>query len=374
MSFSNAKIALVFDWMTNPGGAEKVNLMLHKMFPEAPIFTSIFNKDKLRGFEKAAIKTSFIQNLPFAKTKHQLYLGLMPYAYELFDLSSYDIVISSSHACAKGIITKPETLHICYCHTPMRYAWDNWHEFIQQYKINPLVKNFGKKRIHKIRMWDRLSAERVDYFIANSSTTKKRISKYYNKPSTIINPMIRVNNYKIAEKTKGYFLAVGRLAPYKKFDLIVETFNQIGLPLKIVGTGIMEDDLRKQAKGNIEFLGYVDEQRLQTLYSEAEALIFPQLEDFGITPLESMASGRPVIAFEQGGALDTVIDGETGLFFKKQNSMHLKSAIEEYQKQKKHFNSEKIRKHAEKFDEHEFRKQLMNYLKEKWSHWQKTMV
>jgi len=374
MSFSNAKIALVFDWMTNPGGAEKVNLMLHKMFPEAPIFTSIFNKDKLRGFEKAAIKTSYIQNLPFAKTKHQLYLGLMPYAYELFDLSSYDIVISSSHACAKGIITKPETLHICYCHTPMRYAWDNWHEFIQQYKMNPLVKNFGKKRIHKIRMWDRLSAERVDYFIANSSTTKKRISKYYNKPSTIINPMIRVNNYKIAEKTKGYFLAVGRLAPYKKFDLIVETFNQIGLPLKIVGTGIMENDLRKQAKGNIEFLGYVDEKRLQTLYSEAEALIFPQLEDFGITPLESMASGRPVIAFEQGGALDTVIDGETGLFFKKQNSMHLKSAIEEYQKQKKHFNSEKIRKHAEKFDEHEFRKQLMSYLKEKWSHWQKTMV
>ena len=373
MSFSNAKIALVFDWMTNPGGAEKVNLVLHKMFPEAAIFTSIYNRDKVRGFEKAAIKTSFIQNLPFAKKKHQIYLGLMPYAYEQFDLSSYDIVISSSHACAKGIITKPETLHICYCHTPMRYAWDNWHEYINQYKMNPILKNFGKKRIHKLRMWDRLAAERVDHYIANSSTTKKRIHKYYNKPSTVINPMINSKNYKIAEKSKGYFLAVGRLIPYKKFDLIVETFNQIGLPLKIVGTGIMEEDLKRQAKGNIEFLGYVNEQRLQTLYSEAEALIFPQLEDFGITPLESMASGRPVIAYEQGGALDTIIDGETGIFFKKQNSIHLKAAIEEYQKQKRHFNPQKIREHAQKFDEKEFKKELMSYLKEKWNNWQSTM-
>lgn len=374
MSFTNAKIALVFDWMTNSGGAEKVNLTLHKMFPDAPIFTSIFNPEKLRGFEKAAIKTSFIQNLPFAKTKHQIYLGLMPYAYELFDLSSYDIVISSSHSCAKGVITKPETLHLCYCHTPMRYAWDNWHEYIQQYKMNPLFKYIGKKRIHKIRMWDRLAAERVDYFMANSNTTNKRIEKYYHKESTIIPPMINKKNYKIAEKTKGYFLAVGRLIPYKKFDLIVETFNQIGLPLKIVGTGIMENELRHQAKGNIEFLGYVNEKRLQTLYSECEALIFPQIEDFGITPLEAMASGRPVIALEQGGALDTIIDGETGIFFQKQTSMHLKAAIEEYQKQKSHFNPLAIRKHAEQFDQKEFQKKFMKYLREKWDYWQKNMV
>lgn len=374
MSFTDAKVALVFDWMTNPGGAEKVNLVLHKMFPEATIFTSVFNHEKVKGFENAKIKTSFIQKMPFAKTKHQLYLSMMPYAYELFDLSDYDIVISSSHSCAKGIITKPETLHICYCHTPMRYAWDNWHEYINQYKMNRLLKYVGKKRIHKIRMWDRLSAERVDYFIANSTTTKKRIEKYYNKMSTVIHPMINKKDYKIASETGGYFLAVGRLIPYKKFDLIVDTFNKTGLPLKIAGTGIMEEDLRSRAKENIEFLGYVNDKKLQILYRECEALIFPQIEDFGIIPLEAMASGRPVIALGKGGALDSVIENETGIFFKKQTPLQLKKAIDGYMSQKDEFNSETIRAHAEKFDEKEFRKKFMKYLKEKWGHWQKTMA
>lgn len=372
MSLSKAKIALVFDWMTNPGGAEKVNLLLHKMFPEAPIFTSIFNPKKIKGFESAAITTSFIQNLPFSKTKHQLYLNWMPYAYELFDLSSFDIVISSSHSCAKGIITKPETLHICYCHTPMRYAWDNWHSYIREYKMNPILKSIGKKRIHKLRMWDRVSADRVDYYIANSNTTKKRIEKYYNRQSTVIYPMIKASDYKIAKKTKGYFLAVGRLTPYKKFDLIVETFNKIGLPLKIAGTGIMETELRRQAKGNIEFLGYVPDKELEKLYSECEALIFPQIEDFGIIPLEAMAAGRPVIALKEGGALDTVVEGKTGIFFEQQTPAHLQKGIEEYQKTKKKFNPEKIREHAKKFDESQFKKNLLSYLKEKWKHWQKA--
>ncbi len=374
MSFSDAKVALVFDWMTNPGGAEKVNLVLHKMFPEATIFTSVFNHEKVKGFENAKIKTSFIQKMPFAKTKHQLYLSMMPHAYELFDLSDYDIVISSSHSCAKGIITKPETLHICYCHTPMRYAWDNWHEYINQYKMNRVLKHIGKKRIHKIRMWDRLSAERVDYFIANSNTTKKRIEKYYNKMSTVIHPMINKKDYKISNETGGYFLAVGRLIPYKKFDLIVDTFNKTGLPLKIAGTGIMEEDLRSRAKENIEFLGYVNDKKLQILYRECEALIFPQIEDFGIIPLEAMASGRPVIALGKGGALDSVIENETGVFFKKQTPIQLKRAVEKYMSQKDEFDPETIRAHAEKFDEKEFRKKFKKYLGEKWDHWKKTMA
>lgn len=370
MSFAKAKIALVFDWMTNPGGAEKVNFVLHKMFPNAPIFTSIFNSKEFPEFESAAINTSFIQNLPFSKTKHQMYLSLMPYAYELFDLSNFDIVISSSHACAKGIITKPETLHICYCHSPMRYAWDNWHSYIRDYKMNSLLKRFAKKRMHKLRIWDRLSAERVDYFIANSQTTKKRIAKYYNHPSTVIHPMIQHPRYKVAEQRKGYFLAVGRLTPYKKFDLIVETFNQIGLPLKIVGTGIMEQELRRQAKGNIEFLGYVPDSMLKKLYSECEALIFPQLEDFGITTIEAMASGRPVIAYKAGGALDTVIDGETGIFFNKQTPLHLKAAIEDYQLNKENFIPQDLRNHAEQFSQKNFEETFSKYLKEKWEHWQ----
>ncbi|MDA1061243.1 MAG: glycosyltransferase [bacterium] len=365
MSLSQAKVALVFDWMTNPGGAEKVNLVLHRMFKDAPIFTSIFNPDKLPGFEKALVHTSFIQTLPFAKTRHQLYLGLMPYAYELFDLSDYDIVISSSHACAKGVITKPETLHLCYCHTPMRYAWDDWHSYISDYKMNPLFKRFAKKRIHKIRMWDRLSADRVDHFIANSTTTQKRIKKYYKRDSEIVHPMIKADNYKSA-KHKNYFLAVGRLTPYKRFDLIVDTFNKMGLPLKIVGTGIMENELRMKANDNIEFLGYTNEKHLQILYSECEALIFPQLEDFGITPLESMASGRPVIAYNKGGALDTVIEGKTGIFFDKQDENSLRKGILEYQKTKGNFRSKTLQAHAAKFDEKEFKKNFMNVLRQKW--------
>lgn len=371
MSFRKAKIALVFDWMTTNGGAEKVNTVLHKMFPQAPIFTSIFNPDVIKGFEKAAVTTSFIQNLPFAKNKHQLYLKLMPYAYELFDLSNYDIVISSSHACAKGIITKPETLHICYCHTPMRYAWDNWHGYIRDYKMNPILKSFAKKSLHKIRMWDRLSADRVDHFIANSETTKKRISKYYRRDSTVVHPMIDSKKFYISKETKGYFLAVGRLIPYKKFDLIIEAFNQIGLPLKIVGEGIIENELRNKAKANVEFLGNIDDKSLQKVYSECEALIFPQIEDFGITTLEAMASGRPVIALNQGGAVDTIIEGKTGIFFNKQTPEDLIRAIETYQKTKNKFDTHAIKKHAQTFDQEEFENKLNQFIEEKWNSWQK---
>ncbi len=393
MNFKKAKIALVFDWMTNPGGAEKVNLVLHKIFPDADIFSSVFNEEKIKGFEEAKITTSFIQKLPFAKKHHQIYLNLMPYAYELFDLSEYDIVISSSHSCSKGIITKPETLHICYCHTPMRYAWDNWQNYIKEYKMPKIIKHFSKKRIHKLRMWDRLSADRVDYFIANSNTTKKRIAKYYNYPSTVIYPMIDVSKYYIskkknrasvkvldekseanlnhnlhAEAPKEYFLAVGRLIPYKKFDLIVETFNKLKLPLKIVGTGISEKELRRKANANIEFLGFVNSKELSKLYSECEALIFPQLEDFGITPLEAMASGRPVIAFNKGGSLDTIIDNKTGIFFNKQTPEAIEKAIEKYKNTS--FNPEFLREHATKFDKKEFEKKIVNYIKEKWDNWQ----
>jgi glycosyltransferase involved in cell wall biosynthesis len=371
MNLKKVKIALVFDWMTNPGGAEKVNLVLHKMFPRAPIFTSVFNPDKVKGFEKAEIKTSFIQHLPFAKTKHQLYLSMMPYAYESFDLSEFDIVISSSHACSKGIITKPETMHLCYCHTPMRYAWDNWHSYINDYKMNFILKKIGKRRIHSLRIWDRLSADRVDYFIANSSTTQARISKYYQRPSTVIHPMITEKDYQITEKKEGYFLAVGRLIPYKKFDLIVDTFNENGLPLKIAGTGIMEEDLKKKAKSNIEFLGFVSDQELKKLYSEAQALIFPQIEDFGITPLESMASGRPVIALKKGGALDSIIENETGVFFKEQTVKSLQKGIDEFIQNKQKFRSQKIKEHARTFDQKAFEDKLIKFIDTKWNTYSK---
>ncbi|MBU1151841.1 glycosyltransferase [Patescibacteria group bacterium] len=372
MNIKEAKIALVFDWMTTPGGAEKVNLVLHEMFPKAPIFTSIYNPQTLKGFENAGINTSFIQKMPFAKKKHQLYLGMMPYAYELFDLSEFDIVISSSHSCAKGIITKPNTMHVCYCHSPMRYAWDNWHSYIREYKMNPIIKFFAKRHLHKIRLWDRLSADRVDHYIANSSLTKKRIGKYYGKNSKVIHPMVEMKNFETDKKSKGYFLAVGRLIPYKKFDLIVKAFNELKLPIKIAGTGIMEEDLKAMANDNIDFLGYVSDEKLQELYSECEALIFPQVEDFGIIPLEAMASGKPVIAYKEGGALDTIIENKTGIFFTEQNSNNLKKAVQEYLDNKQKFSKQEIIEHAKEFDTETFQKNLINFLEDKWEKFQKA--
>lgn len=366
MKLQSAKVALVFDWMTNAGGAEKVNLCLHRMFPKAPIFTSIYNKESLKGFENADIRTSFIQKLPFAKQKHQWFLHLMPYAYESFDLSSYDIVISSSHSCAKGVVTKPETLHVCYCHSPMRYAWDDWQTYIKEYKTNNIVKRFARRKMHKMRIWDRLAADRVDYFIANSKITQKRIEKYYRRPSTVIHPGVDTKKFSISKQTKGYFLAVGRLIPYKKFDMIIEAFNELGLQLKIVGTGIMKEKLQKMARPNIEFLGFVNETELSRLYSECEALIFPQVEDFGIIALEAMSSGRPVIAYKKGGSEEMVVDGKTGIFFEEQDSMHLKLAVEKFIKDKEKFNSEEIKKYVEEFDEENFERKFSKYLQGKW--------
>lgn len=374
MTPEKAKVALVFDWMTTSGGAERVNLVLHKLFSKAPIFTSVYNPKKLKGFESSDINTSFIQKLPFAKTKHQYYLDLMPYAFEQFDLSDYDIVISSSHSCAKGIITKPETLHICYCHSPMRYAWDDWHNYVNNYKMNPILKFIGKKHLHKLRIWDRLSAERVDHFIANSNTTKKRIAKYYKKFSKIIHPMIEVKDFELNLKNnRDYYLAVGRLTPYKKFGLIVDSFNKNGKPLKIVGNGVEYSQLKKRAKSNIEFLQFIPDEELKQIYGNAKAFIFPQIEDFGITPLEAMATGTPVIAFNQGGALETVVENETGIFFDKQTVSSLNSAIEKFEKIEKTFDRNKIRKHVEKFDTENFENQLMDFIAEKWESHQKQM-
>jgi len=374
MTPEKAKIALVFDWMTTSGGAERVNLVLHKLFSNAPIFTSVYNPKKLKGFENANINTSFIQKLPFATTKHQYYLTLMPYAFEKFDLSEFDIVISSSHSCAKGIITKPECLHITYCHSPMRYAWDDWHNYVNNYKMNKLVKFIGKRQLHKLRLWDRLSAERVDYFIANSITTKNRIAKYYKKFSKVIHPMINLKDFTLnKDYNRDYYLAVGRLTPYKKFSLIVDAFNENGKKIKIVGSGIEYEDLKKKAKSNIEFLRFVPDEELKEIYKKAKALIFPQIEDFGITPLEAMASGTPVIAFNKGGALETVKENETGVFFNEQTPESLNKAIEKFEKIEKNFDREKIRKHTAQFDTENFEKQLMEFISEKWEILQKNL-
>ncbi|MBU0667914.1 glycosyltransferase [Patescibacteria group bacterium] len=368
----NAKIAIVCDWLTTSGGAEKIILSLHKMFPRAPIYTAIYNPEKVKGFDDATIITSGLQKLPFAKNRHQLYLSLMPRAFEKMNLNEYDIVISSSHSCSKGVITRPETLHICYCHSPMRYAWENSINYIKEYDMNPILKKIAPWFMHKIRMWDRLSADRVDYFVANSKHIQQRIYKYYRRPSTVIYPFFDSNKYGEEDvgKKEDYYLAVGRLTPYKRFDLLVETFNQTGLPLKIVGTGVSEAKLKASAKENIEFLGFVSDEELKNLYGKAKALIFPQVEDFGIIPLEAMACGCPVIAYAQGGALETIIDKKTGVLFNKQTPYSLKRAIQK--RATIRFNHKNIQKHAQDFTEEKFQKEIFQLIEKKWNDWQKT--
>jgi glycosyltransferase involved in cell wall biosynthesis len=367
MDTRNLRIAIVCDWLTNFAGAERVILRLHKMFPNAPIYTSIYNEKKMRGFENADIRTSFIQKFPKAKNKHQWYLPFYPIAFEQMDLSKYDIVISSCHSASKGVITKPETLHVCYCHSPMRYAWDNSHEYLRTYKFPWPIKRFIPRVIHKIRMWDRVAADRVDYFLTNSNYVKKRIKKYYKRDAEVIYPMININEFFIADGSKDYYLAVGRFTPYKRFDLIVDAFNELPYKLKIVGTGKQEQELKAKAKQNIEFLGHVSESQLRDLYANAKGLVFPQIEDFGITPLESMASGRPVIAYKAGGALETVKNKETGLFFNIQDVVHLKAAIEEFEKMT--WDSKKIRNHAKTFDSKIFAEKFENFLTNKYESW-----
>lgn len=372
MNFSNIKIAIVCDWLTTPGGAEKVIISLHKLFPEAPIFTTIFNKKKFPELSDADIRTSYLQKLPLAQKKHQLFLPFMPRVFENMNLNDYDIVISSSHSCAKGIITKPSTLHICYCHSPMRYAWENSINYVNEYKINSALKKLAPWIIHKLRLWDRLSADRVDYFIANSKYVQKRINKYYRRPSSVINPFVDIKKFQPSSEKGDYYLAVGRLTPYKKFDLIINAFNYLKLPLKIVGTGIAEKDFKAIANSNIEFLGFVDDMMLSKLYSGAKGLIFPQIEDFGIIPLEAMASGCPVIAFNKGGAKETVVDKQTGLFFNHQTKESLIKAIEKAEKIK--FNQQEIKTHAEQFSEKVFHDKMLDYIEKKWQIWQKDMI
>lgn len=347
-------------------------LAISDMFPHAPIYTSIYDKKYLPEFRNREVITSFIQKLPLSSKKHALYLPLMPYAFEQFDLSKFDIVISSCHSCAKGIITKPKTLHICYCHSPMRYVWDSCHEYIDQYGIPAPLKGMAKAKLHEMRMWDRLAAERVDAFIANSKHVQKRISKYYRKDSTVIYPPVDTQKFELSKREGQYFLAVGRLTTYKRFDLLVETFNDLKLPLIVVGTGKDEKKLRKMAGRFTTFLGNIPDDELNEVYQKAMALVFPQTEDLGITPLEAMSCGRPVIAFADGGALETVIPGKTGLFFQAQTRDSLKKSILEFGALK--WDREEIRKHAQRFSREVFEHNLREFMEDRWGKWKNEMV
>lgn len=343
------KIALVTDWLTNRGGGERVFLLLAEMFPEASIYTSVFLPEIFPELEKRKIHTSFLQHWPL-HSKHQLFPTLRPKAFERFDLDDFDIVISAGSAEAKGVITRPETFHLCYCFTPTRYYWSGYHFYMQnrQYGIlDPLVKMFLPSVISRLRLWDRAAADRVDQFIAISDFVAKRIKKYYQREAAVLFPPVQVERFEPAGEIGNYFLIVGRQVPYKRTDVAVQAFNRLRLPLKVVGEGSALPGLLKMAGSTIEFMGELKDQEVAYLMARCRALIFPQEEDFGIVPLEAQASGRPVIAYGGGGARETVKNGETGLFFYEQTPESLVAAVEKFEEMS--FNTSKIRSHALKF-------------------------
>ncbi len=358
------KIALVHDHLTQEGGAERVLKVFKEIYPEAPVFTLIYDKKKMgHYFKDEDIRTSFLQKIPWGVKKYKWFLPLMPAATENYKLDDFDLVLSSSSAFAKGVVTPPHTSHICYCHTPTRYLWSDTHSYVEELSYNKIIKKALPLVLTKLRTWDRMAAERVDNFIANSETVQKRIKKYYNKKSDIIHPPVATKKFGIFPKTENYYLAGGRLVPYKRFDLIVQAFNRLGIPLKIFGNGPEEEKLKEAAKSNIEFLGRVPDEELRELYGKCIAFIHPQEEDFGIMAVEAMSAGRPVIAYGKGGALETIREGETGEFFYHQNWEELGDKIIRFRPEK--YNPQIIKNHAEQFDTDNFKNKIQSYVKEK---------
>lgn len=360
------KIALTHDHLFQIGGAEKVLFALHQIFPASPVYTLIHNPEKAGLFKDLAIKTSFLEKLPFSKNHFKWYLGLMPIAWEQFDFSPYDIVISSASAFSKGVLTPPNTLHICYCHSPTRYLWSDAHRYVEELKQPKLIKKILPLILNKLRIWDHIAAQRVDQFIANSEFVAKRIKKYYQREATVIYPPVSTAEFQIAPEIKNYYVLVSRLRPYKRVDIAIQAFNQLHLPLKIIGFGEEATRLKKMAKENIEFLGELaDPERNQWLAS-AKAFIHPQEEDFGIAAVEAMACGRPVIAYKSGGVLETVVEGVTGRFFEEQTWEALADAVVKFQADFLQFNPQAIKAHAEKFNQERFEKEIKEFVARSW--------
>lgn len=362
------KIAIVHDYLNQYGGAEKTIEVLSELFPDAPIFTSIFDKDKLPPiFRQMNIKTSFMQKFPFLDKHFKKYLLFYPKAIESFDLNGYDLVLSSSSAFAKGAIKDKNACHVCYCYTPMRFVWD-YDNYVEKEDFGKLTRKILPLAIKKLKKWDIANIDRVDYYIAISNYIKDRIKRCYNREAEVIYPPVNVKNFGIANKTEDYFLIVSRLNAYKNIDLVIDAFNDLGLNLKIVGSGPYRKTLECMVKNkNIEFLGRLDDKDLKEIYSKCRAYIFPGREDFGITPVEAQASGRPVIAYADGGALETILDGITGLFFKENSKSAFIETVKRFLKIEDTLDRNKIRENALRFGTDIFKKRIIDFINHKYS-------
>jgi len=355
------KIALVHDMLVQEGGQERVLRALQELFPEAPTFVLIYDRDKKEKFYKDRdIRASFLQNLPWVEKKFQWYLPLMSSAIESHDLSGFDLILSSCSSFAKGAIATPGTTHVCYCHTPTRYLWSNWQGYVEDLPYPDFIKKFLPFYLSQLRHWDWSAAQRVDKFLANSKTVQERIKKYYSRDADVIYPPVDTHKFYIAQKISNYFLMGGRLVPYKRYDLAINAFNKLNIPLKIFGIGPEFNRLKAIAKSNIEFLGEVSEEEKAKLYAECLAFINPQEEDFGITAVEAQAAGRPVIAYRAGGAREIVKEGETGVFFNDQEWEDLANTVIHFQPEK--FNPAIIKNHAEQFGREKFKQEIKKFV------------
>jgi glycosyltransferase involved in cell wall biosynthesis len=375
MSLRDKKIALVHYWLTGMRGGEKVVKSICDLFPDIDIFTLVYDKNRIDdSINKHRIFTSFIQKLPFARKKYQSYLLLMPIAIEQFDLSGYDIVISNESGIAKGVITRPETCHFCCCQTPMRYLWNMYFDYLKHERVGFLKRKIIEIFFNYLRVWDLATASRVDYFISNSENVKKRILKYYRRDSTVIYPPVDVDSMILEPKKQDYYLVVSQLVSYKRIDLAVKAFNELKKKLIIIGEGPELKKLKKMARSNIKFLGWQSDKDLKQYYANARAFIFPGEEDFGITPVEAQASGTPVIGFGKGGLLETVIEGKTGLFFKRQHHKDLIDAIGSFESNSNRFDCYKIRENSLKFSKERFEDNLVKFIEEKYQEYFNTYL
>lgn len=365
----NVKVALVHDWLTGQRGGEKVLEVFAEIFPDAPIYTLFhFPGSQVEEIELRTIHTSFIQKMPFLRKRYRWYLHFYPLAVELFDLQDYDFIISSSHCVAKGAIPRPDALHISYIHSPVRYAWNQYFAYFSPDKLGFFSRRFIPPVIHRLRQWDVTSTPRVDHFLANSNAVAQRIHRYYRRKAGVLHPPVDTEFFHPEDQRGDYFLLVSALVPYKRIDLAIEAFNLNGLKMKIVGNGPDYKKLKKTANKNIEFLGFLSSQDLLQAYQGAKAFLMPGEEDFGINSLEAQACGIPVIAYGRGGATETVIPQETGLFFRELTAKSLQNALDKFQGIA--FNKSTIRANALAFSRDKFKKKTSVLFREKWNEFQ----
>jgi glycosyltransferase involved in cell wall biosynthesis len=351
------RIALVHYWLINWRGGEKALRAIADVFPGADIFAHVIDPElTAREFPGHKVATTFIARLPLARTLYQKYLPLMPLALEQLDLREYDLVISSESGPAKGVIVAPHAMHVCYCHSPMRYVWDMYHDYRLQAGL--LTRIAMAPLLHRLRIWDQVSAQRVDDYIANSNFVANRIGKYYRRQATVIYPPVAIEEFSISNIEEDFYLSVGQLVSYKRADLLVEAFNESGKELTIIGEGELLPKLRKIAKPNVQLLGWQSSDVIREHYRRCRAVMLPGVEDFGIVPVEAMACGKPVIAFGYGGALETVIDDLSGVLFSEQTVSNLNHAVERFEASRGQFDAATIRKHSERYSADSFKRRF----------------